>query len=342
MSGATGAGAAAAARAARSPSPVAPVSFTTRSMGGRLSVHLDAEQADVMQAAAVARVVFTRVEAWAARLTRHTDTSDLARLNADPRVLVPVRPTLAAALLAGREAMLLAPGLVDIALLDARLATEQGRPATGPTSAASAGRWSVAPGRHGSAVVGRPPGVRFDLGGVGKGWLADRALRLLVDVPGGPGIGGSAIVDADGDMAVRTAAGRSWEIAVDDPRVPDGRLATLRLGGTTSRTWGVATSGTSIHRWADPGLDGQGRGPLRHHLIDPATRLPARTDVVQATVVAGSALHAEAYAKAVVVAGASRGLALLDRSPIRGAVLLRDNGDVLATPGTLPLLVEAA
>ncbi|HQU01555.1 MAG TPA: FAD:protein FMN transferase, partial [Acetobacteraceae bacterium] len=60
-------------------------------------------------------------------------------------------------------------------------------------------------------------------------------------------------------------------------------LAILTLAADRGpRSWGVATSGTSVHRW--PTAFGE-----THHLIDPRTRRPASTDVVQATVVAGSA-----------------------------------------------------
>jgi thiamine biosynthesis lipoprotein len=93
----------------------------------------------------------------------------------------------------------------------------------------------------------------------------------------------------------------------------------------------VATSGVSIHRWI---VDGR----PRHHLIDPRTGRPAVTDVVQATVIAGSALRAEALAKAAVIAGSFEGLALLGRARVKGAVLLTDRGEVMALPQTLALL----
>jgi len=239
----------------------------------------------------------------------------------------------------------LVPAYVNIALLDERLTAERLQLRAAPRTPIDRA-WTLTPGRRGTAVVSRAPGVRFDLGGVGKGWIADRALRLLGGhVLAGRLRGVSAIVDADGDMAIRTARGRFWDIAVDDPRVPSGELAVLRIGsGLGTRTWGIATSGTSIHRWqpADAtDADAKARAP-RHHLIDPGTGLPAVTDVVQATVIAESALHAEAYAKAAVIAGSVRGFALLDRAPIRGAVLLLEDGRVLALPNTLALLHEAA
>jgi len=68
--------------------------------------------------------------------------------------------------------------------------------------------------------------------------------------------------------------------------------------------------------------------------------MPAVTDVVQATVVAGSALRAEALAKAMVIAGTVDGFALLERARVLGAVVLTAGGETLALPGTLPLLAS--
>ncbi len=304
--------------------PVAPVSLATHSMGGRLVIHVDpGERGD--SAGAAARLVAARIDRWAARLTRHDGHSELSRLNADTAESVAVGPTLAAALAAGREAMEVGRGYVDIGLLDERLAAEDGT----RRSVAERRDWRLATARRGTAVVTRPAGLHFDLGGVGKGWIADRALRLLHGYPG-------ALVDADGDLAIRTAPGRVWEIGIDDPRARDGQLAVLRIGWAAGRsgaatTWGVATSGTSIHRWNAGGL-------VRHHLIDPRTGEPAVTDVAQATVIASSALRAEAFAKAAVIAGSVAGFALLDRARVQGAVLLLESGEVLALPNTLELL----
>ncbi len=303
--------------------PIVPASLTTTSMGGRLAIHLDAGgRSD--EAERDSRRLVARIERWASRITRHTETSDLARLNAELEPAVAVRPTLATALLAGIAAGQASGGFADITLLDARLAAEGVSDRPGPSRPAE---WQVVRSRRGAAVIRRPFGLRFDLGGVGKGWIADRALAILRSWP-------SAIVDADGDLAVRSAPGACWEIAIEDPRTDGSNLAVLRLtaapGGMPTH-WGVATSGTSIHRWT---VD----GTVRHHLIDPRTGRPAETDVVQATVIAESALRAEALAKAAVIAGSVQGFALLERVRVRGAVLLTTRGDVQALPVTMPLL----
>jgi thiamine biosynthesis lipoprotein len=305
--------------------PIVPFSHAASSMGGRLVIHVEAEDGRRAEASRSTAALVERVERWAARLTRYSETSDLSVLNADPRHEIPVRPTLAALLRAGRIITESTEGLADITLLDARLAAE-GLAGEDVELTSRAYDWSIAPGRRGSAIVRRSPGLRFDLDGVGKGWIADRALRFLADWP-------SAVVDADGDLAIRCAPGKTWEVAVDDPRTPDTSVAVLRLtapDGFPGR-WGVATSGISIHRW---NVDGR----VRHHLIDPRTGRPAVTDVVQATVIAGSALRAEALAKAAVIAGSFEGFALLERARVQGAVILTDRGETLALPQTLALL----
>ncbi|MGO9178642.1 MAG: FAD:protein FMN transferase [Candidatus Limnocylindrales bacterium] len=293
-------------------------------MGGRLVVHLEAS-ADEERARRDARRLLSRIGRWADRLSRHLDTSELSALNADPRWDVPVGPTLCSALWAGLEAADESEGLVDIALLDARLAAETA-PSVAPTSVGPR-TWSVTSGPRRTKVVHRAPGVRFDLGGVAKGWLADRGLELLSSWP-------SAVVDADGDLAVRCAPGQLWAVAVDDPRTDDAALAILHLSAPRTGWpvhWGVATSGTSVHRWRHGET-------VRHHLIDPRTGAPAITDVAQATVVCGSALRAEALAKMAIIAGSVGGLALLERAAVRGAVLLTEHDETLALPQTLALL----
>ncbi len=300
-------------------------------MGGRLEVHVAADPGLDRLAAADAARAARRIRAWSMPLSRHEPSSALMTLNADPRSDVPVRPALAAALAAAAVASDLTGGIVDATLLDARLAAEAGEGPSGSRpdgrEAGGAGRtWSLHPGpRTGRATVRRAASVRFDLGGIGKGLLADRALALLDAHPG-------ALVDADGDISIRVAAGDTWQIAVGDPRDPGLALAIVELpgpgrGGEISGRFGLATSGTTVHRWGSPSSG-------RHHLIDPRTGRPAVTDIVQATVLAGTARTAEALAKAAVVLGAAGGVDLLTRTGALGAVLLLEDGRTVALPGT--------
>jgi len=309
----------------------------SRAMGGGLAVLVAVTRdAEIVAAEREAARVAARVRAWAGRLTRHDAASDLMRANADPRAAAPVRPTLAAALRWAADAADLTGGIVDPTLLRERLAAESATAvevATIPAAPARADRrtrpggrasrpaWRLETARHRGALLHRDPGVVFDLDGVAKGWIADRALALLDRHPG-------ALVDADGDLAIRSAEGDAWEIGVADPRTPGAELAVFVLpGATLGARYGLATSGISVHRWDGPD------GP-RHHLIDPRTRRPAATDVVQATVLAATARAAEAWAKTAVVLGLVAALDVLDRAPILGAILLASDGRVLAVPRT--------
>ena len=62
-------------------------------------------------------------------------------------------------------------------------------------------------------------------------------------------------------------------------------------------------------------------GEDRHHLIDPATGAPARTDVAAVTVIAPEAPNAEIVAKAALVAGLDAGLELLRDARVAALVI---------------------
>ena len=122
------------------------------------------------------------------------------------------------------------------------------------------------------------PGVRIDLGGIGKGYAAERAAELLA-------LAGPCLVNAGGDVATR---GGSWPVGVETAGAP----LTLELAGAA-----LATSGRDRRRWRRGGRE-------LHHLIDPRTGAPSETDLLRVTVVAPDAVEAEVAAKALFLAGA--------------------------------------
>jgi FAD:protein FMN transferase len=313
------------------------VSAVERLMGGQVGIYLrpGAEAtigrsgSDRERAQRDARRALRRISSWADGLTRFTDVSELSRLNADPAETVQVGPTLAAVLSRAGAAARETEGIVDVTLLDARLAAEDPAaedPAAGgaaATVAAADRTWTVESGRR-AGLVSRAPGIRFDLDGIAKGWIADRAAASLEAYP-------AVVVDADGDLSIALAFGESWRIGIADPRDASTDLATLEVTGldpSCRQRFGLATSGTSVHRWSHGGKVG-------HHLIDPRTGRPAVTDIVQATVLADTASAAEIAAKQFVILGSVAGEALLDRPGLRALIALTDRGRVLASPSSL-------
>jgi thiamine biosynthesis lipoprotein len=146
-------------------------------------------------------------------------------------------------------------------------------------------------------------GAELDLGGIGKGLVAEWAAERLAAA-------GPALVDLGGDIAVRgVPAAGGWPVEVPTPGGP------LVLG---LRDRGLATSGTDRRRW-------RRGGSWMHHVIDPRTGRPARTDRVRVTCVARDAASAEAWATALLLSGRRRAQAECARVGV-AAVLVGDDG----------------
>jgi FAD:protein FMN transferase len=165
-------------------------------------------------------------------------------------------------------------------------------------------------------VVHAPAGTSLDAGGIGKGLAADLVATALLDA----GAAG-ALVNLGGDVRVVGSAPQEggWLVGVVDPvdRSNDVQQLAVADGG-------VATSGTGRRRWTGPS------GRSVHHLLDPASGDPigdlAPTEVVQATVVAGTAAWAEVWTKAVLVDGPATALPRLDTLGLPARVVFADGG----------------
>lgn len=252
-------------------------------------------------AAGLAARAETEIREYDARLSRFRTDSELCALNADPRPRVPASALLREAVRAALWAAARTGGLVDPCLLDAleragytasfrstggRLAARvpapdgPGRPAR-PDPAA---RWRSVRVDDAARTIDRPPGLRLDLGGSGKGHAADRVARLLWGAD-------SWAIDCGGDLRVG-GAGVLHEVLVAHPLGPQ-PAARLRISAGA-----VATSSVLARAWTD------GDGHRAHHLLDPFTRRPAWTGILAATALGATTVEAEALAKLALLGGA--------------------------------------
>ncbi len=218
--------------------------------------------------------------AFERRLTRFDNASELSRFNAAAGVRVSVSPLLGELLRACLDAYELSDGLVNAACLPALIDAGYDRSITEirrHPSAIGHRACGEVPALAQVLEVGQgwarvAAGCAIDLGGVGKGWLAD-CLCDRFD---------NAAINLGGDVRTRGPGPQcaGWALALCD-----GSLVTVRDAG-------IATSGTSGRRW-----------PGGHHLIDPRTAVPARTDITSISVIAETALHAEILAKGACLIG---------------------------------------
>ncbi len=137
------------------------------------------------------------------------------------------------------------------------------------------------------SAIRLPPGMRIDLGGIGKGWIAEQAAQRLHEFTD------ACAVNAGGDLFL---IGQPWDepawfIELEDPRDPNKVLALLRV-----QSGAVTTSSITRRKWRQNGY-------MQHHLIDPRTGRPAETDWLSVTVIGLHAADAEVFAKALLIAG---------------------------------------
>jgi thiamine biosynthesis lipoprotein len=214
------------------------------------------------------------------RLTRFEPDSELSRLNAGAGEWTPVGPELEALLREALRAWEVSGGLVNAACLGAMRAigyTQPLRegltmtldPAPGPLAPLPE-VLEVEPGRARLA-----PGAGVDLGGLAKGWMADRLVE---------GLGDNALANIGGDLAARGdgPAGEGWAVGFA------GESVALRDGA-------AATSALRRRRWGGV-----------HHVIDPRTGRPAETDLAEVQVLARTGVEAEVLAKTGLLLGSER------------------------------------
>jgi thiamine biosynthesis lipoprotein len=138
-----------------------------------------------------------------------------------------------------------------------------------------------------SGIVSLPCGVRLDLGATAKAWAADVSAACIA-METGSGV----LVNLGGDVAIAgPAPEQGWKVRVTaDHNVSEGgQVVALRSGG-------LATSSVTVRAWQ--------RGDRHlHHVLDPATGLPAPRIWRYATVSAASCVDANTASTAALILG---------------------------------------
>ncbi|MFG1479987.1 FAD:protein FMN transferase [Xanthobacter sp. V4C-4] len=312
------------------PAPEAPAlqrqALSGPAMGARWSALCFADGG--MDTAALTRRLQAAVDRVERQMSPFRPESDLERLNAAPpgtwvacpRELLRV---LAVALEIGR----LSDGAFHIGVGDlvqawgfgggprqpdrARAAALAGQPALAPLKTL---QLDPAGGR-----ARRLAPLRLDLCGIAKGFGVDELARVMAEA----GLS-SWLVGIDGELRARGLKpdGRPWSVAHEAPTA--GRrdiLGVLELSGAA-----VATSGGYRRQ-----VEAAGR--RLSHTMDPARGAPLDNDLAAVTVLGDTCMAADAWATALLVAGAQDGPALARRLGL-AALFVRTDGAVVSTlPG---------
>ena len=134
-------------------------------------------------------------------------------------------------------------------------------------------------------------GMELDLGGIAKGWIADRIRDLWRAYGVHAGIinlGGNILLVGDSPKR----ANGQWSVGVQDPKEPRGKNITSVMVPQCS----AVTSGT-YERYLEVA------GHKYHHLIDPRTGYPVETNLAGVTTFTKDSVEAEIECKRLFFAG---------------------------------------
>lgn len=161
------------------------------------------------------------------------------------------------------------------------------------------------------------PGMRIDVGGIGKGYAADRAVAVMEAAGATAGV-----VALSGDIKTfgRMPDGRPFVFGIRHPRLDGALLARLDL-----RDEAISTAGDYERFFERDGVN-------YHHILDPHTLWPARA-CQSVTVVAREGVVADGLDTGIFVLGPERGMELVERLPDVEAVIVDRDGKLWISSG---------
>jgi len=173
-----------------------------------------------------------------------------------------------------------------------------------------------------------PDDMGLDLGGVAKGYIADRLGEFLRE----KGVK-SALVNLGGNVLTlgrRATDDAPWVVGIQDPKAENGaNKLTLKAEDLS-----VVTSGNYERFFI---LD----GVRYHHLLNPATGWPVNEGLDSVTILSKSSAMGDALSTACYVLGIEKGVELVGQFDGVDAIFVNSDGSVVMTDGARALVVGA-
>ena len=176
-------------------------------------------------------------------------------------------------------------------------------------------------------TVTLPEGMMIDLGGIAKGYIADRVKNYLAE----RGVRNAILSFGGNIVAIGSGKpdGTPWKVGIQDIDKPTGEhmLVSLNRGGST------VTSGT-YERGFD--LD----GVRYHHLLSSETGWPVQNELASVTIFSESSMEGDALSTAAFVLGTEKGLELIESLEGIEAVFIARDRTVTCSSGADAYLVK--
>lgn len=172
----------------------------------------------------------------------------------------------------------------------------------------------------GSKVSMANPKGKINLGGIGKGYIADRAAEHLKSL----GVT-SAIVNFGGNIVtIGDNGGNPFKIGIKDPNSASGDV----LGAVSVSDATVVTSGVYERCFEED-------GKVYHHILDVNTGYPVDSDVVSVTLVApmGYSGDCDALSTTCLILGLEEGMKFIEAQDQVEAIFVDEEGGITQTSG---------
>jgi thiamine biosynthesis lipoprotein len=161
--------------------------------------------------------------------------------------------------------------------------------------------------------------MALDLGGIAKGYAADKAAAIIREARLK-----RAIIDLGGNiLTYGEKRDRSpWRVGVQDPLEDRGAY----LGVVESGPQTIVTSGVYERNF-------EADGRQYHHIFSPFDGYPAASGLLSVTIIADTSIDADALSTAVFVLGYEKGMALIGSLEGIEGIFVFEDKSVRKTPG---------
>lgn len=185
---------------------------------------------------------------------------------------------------------------------------------------------------EGNTIRLTDPMAELDLGGIAKGYIADKVAEFLESkgvTSAVVDLGGNIVVIGEKGESIDNPVGTEFKVGIADPN-SEGLLGLLECKDKT-----VVTSGT-YERYFE--LDGK----RYHHVLDTETGYPADTDLLAVTIVAdkGHSVDCDGLSTSCLALGKEKGLKLIQGLDGVQAIFIDKDGKVTKSDESLKLITQ--
>lgn len=175
---------------------------------------------------------------------------------------------------------------------------------------------------EGNTVRLLDPQAQIDLGGIAKGYIADKVAEYLESegvTSALISLGGNIVAVGEKGKSMENGAGSQFSVGIADPDSDKGQL----LGIVPCKDKTVVTSGT-YERYFEKD------GELYHHVLDPKTGYQYDTDLVSVAVIAdkGRSVDCDALSTICLSLGSEKGMEFIRSVDGAEAIFIDDQGKI--------------